>query len=310
MAASAQAVQPPRPRKRLTILVGAREDSPGSRAARDFVGFLEPRLPAYSVGLAYVPGQGQATMLNALAKAEPSGATVGWINTPALVARSIDRSDPSLIARIQLLGQVEREPIAFVAVPSDTALTVQDVVRRASEDADAAPFATPPAGSPPHLAALRLQVLAQTQLNLVTFPSAAAALQAVLAGNASAAALGLSEAIGPVREGQLSALGIASRKRFGLLPDAPVLDEAGIPLSAFIRRGIGVPAGCPAEFVATLVESMRMAAGDDRFAELAGTNGYYAAWEEGAAWAARTQGEASDLGKVWETNPWMSSSGG
>lgn len=307
---SAWAVQPPRPRRRLTVLVGAREDAPGSRAARDFVGFLEPRLPAYSVELAYMPGQGQATMLNALAKAEPSGTVVGWVNTPTLAARAIDRGDASLVSRIQLLGQVEREPVAFVALPGDTALTVQDVVRRASEDADAAPFATPPAGSPPHLAALRLQVLAQTQLNIVTFPSAAAALQAVLAGNTSAAALGLSAAIGPVRDGRLSAIGIAAHKRFGLLPDAPVLDEAGIPLSAFIRRGIGVPAGCPADFVATLVAAMRAAATDERFGALAAGNGYYAAWNEGAAWAARTRGEAADLGKLWETNPWKSSSGG
>ena len=108
----------------------------------------------------------------------------------------IDRGEPSLGKRIRLLGQVEREPIAFVSPASEPANSIQDIIQRASDDADAVPLGTPPAGSPPHLAALRLQVLAQTQLNIVTFPSAEAARQAVLEGNVSAAALGLSAAIG------------------------------------------------------------------------------------------------------------------
>ncbi len=144
----------------------------------------------------------------------------------------IDRGDPSLGQRIQMVGQVEREPMAFVSPSSDPANTIQDIIQRAGDDADAVPLGTPPAGSPPHLAAVRLQVLAQTRLNIVTFPSAAAARQAVLAGNVSAAALGLSDVIGDIRDGTLTAIGIAAQRRFGLLPNTPVLDEGGIPLAA------------------------------------------------------------------------------
>ncbi len=133
---------------------------------------------------------------------------------------------------------------------------MQEIIRRAGEDADAVPLATPPPGSPPHLAALRLQDMAQTRLNIVTFPSPAAARQALVAGNVSAAALGLSEVIGPVLDGTLSALGIAAHRRFGLLPDTPVLDEAGIPLRAFIRRGVGVPLDTPQPVVDRLVAAL------------------------------------------------------
>ena len=118
-------------------------------------------------------------------------------------------------------------------------------------------------------------MLAQTQLNIVTFPSAAAARQAVLDGNVSAAALGLSAVIGDVRDGNLSAIGIAARRRFGLLPNTPVLDEGGIPLSAFIRRGIAVPVGYAAGHGRRADRGHSRAAQDSAFGEQAEANGYY-----------------------------------
>ncbi len=294
----------------MTMLLASPAGSPADLGAKGFIVFLEPHLPAFEIDFRYLPGANSMKMLNALTAAPPDGLTIGWVTTPALAARAVDRNDPGLPQRLHLLGQVEREPIAFVSPSSDPASTIQDIIRRASDDADAVPLATPPAGSPPHLAALRLQVLAQTQLNIVTFPSAAAARQAVLSGNVSAAALSLSEVIRPLRDGSLSAIGIAARRRFGLLPDMPLLDEGGIPLSAFIRRGIAVPAGAPPEITTMLTEAMRNAANDDAFKDHAAESGYYGAWEEGAAWAERTQTEQAELTKLWETNPWMSSSGG
>ena len=305
-----RAIQSVRPKRHVTLLLGFRPGSGPDKAARAFVDFLAPHLPGIDLALSNLPGDAGRTMLAALGEAPPNGSVIGWVVTPTLPARIIDRDEPSLGQRIRLLGQVEREPIAFVSSSSDPANSIQDIIQRASADADAVPLGTPAAGSPPHLAALRLQVLAQTQLNIVTFPSAAAARQAVLAGNVSAAALGLSEVIGDITGGDLSALGIAAKRRFGLLPHTPVLDEGGIPLSAFIRRGIAVPVGTPPELVAMWVEAMRAAARDDAFRTQAEAQGYYATWVEGPDWLAQMQTEQAALAKLWETNPWLSSSGG
>jgi tripartite-type tricarboxylate transporter receptor subunit TctC len=305
-----RAVQPVGPKRHITVLLGAREGSGADKAARAFVAFLAPHLPNIDVGLRNLPGDAGRTMLTALGDATPNGATIGWVVTPTLPARIVDRGDPSLAQRIQLIGQVEREPVAFVSPTTDPADTIQDIIQRASDDADAVPLGTPPAGSPPHLAALRLQVLAQTRLNLITFPSAAAARQAVLAGNVSAAALGLSDTIGDIRDGNLSAIGIAARRRFGLLPDTPVLDEAGIPLAAFIRRGIAVPVGTPPDLIAPLANAMRAVTEDEAFREQAQSSGYYAAWVDGPVWLEQMQTERTVLARLWETDPWLSSSGG
>jgi tripartite-type tricarboxylate transporter receptor subunit TctC len=248
-------------------------------------------------------------MLAALGESGPADGVFGWVSTPTLAARAIDRRDPSLMQRLTLLGQVAREPIAFVSLASDPAETVQDIIRRAAEDWDAVPLGTPAAGSPPFLAALRLQGLAQTRLNIITFPSSEAALRAVLAGNVSAAALGLSRAIGEIRDGNLHAIGIAARRRFGLLPDTPVLDEGGIPLSAFIRRGLAVPAGTPPEFAAMLAAAAHAVTEDDGFRRQAEADGYYAAWQDGAAWLEAAEAERAMLAALWSTDPWLSSSG-
>jgi tripartite-type tricarboxylate transporter receptor subunit TctC len=305
-----RAVQPNRPKRHLTILLGLTEGSGPDKIARDFVGFLVAQLPGLDIALHNVPGDAGRTMLAALGEAAPDGGTIGWVLTPTLPARVIDRAEPTLSQRIQLIGQVEREPVAFVSQSSDPVNSIQDIIQRASDDAGAVPLGTPPPGSPPHLAALRLQVLAQTQLNIVTFPSPAAARQAVLAGNVSAAALGLSEAIGDINDGNLSAIGIAARRRFGLLPDTPILDEGGIPLAAFIRRGIAVPAGTPPELIAPITAALRAVTEEDAFRDHAEASGYYAAWEDGPTWLDQMQAEQTALTKLWETNPWLSSSGG
>jgi tripartite-type tricarboxylate transporter receptor subunit TctC len=293
----------------MTMLIGAPEGSGADDIARAFAACLSSHL-GRGVGARNVPADAGRAMLAALGDAPATGATIGWVATPTLPARMIDRADPALLQRIRLLGQIEREPVAFVSLASDPADSVQDIIQRASDDADAVPLATPPAGSPPHLAALRLQLLAQTRLNIVTFPSPAAARQAVQEGNVSAAALGLSEVIDGITGGDLSALGIAAHRRFGLLPDAPVLDEAGIPLRAFIRRGLAVPAATPDDAVAALTAAVQAVAGDDDFKQQAEAKGYYVAPEDGAAWLRQLRDEHAVLAKLWETDPWLSSSGG
>jgi tripartite-type tricarboxylate transporter receptor subunit TctC len=172
----------------ITLLVGAKPGSPVDVLARAFVPFLARHLPGVTV--VNVPGGGGLAALQALAQAESTGATLGWVATPTLPARMVDRGADDLLQRIKMVAAVEKEPIAIVSPTATPLGSVQDIVARAADDADAVPLGTPPPGSPPHLAALRLQALAGTRLNIVAFPSAAAARQAAIGGNVAAAALG------------------------------------------------------------------------------------------------------------------------
>ena len=309
-AALAFGLQPAGAVRRITLLVGAPEDSGVDRAARAFAPFLSRHLQATEVGIRNIQGEGGLTALNALADAPASGATFGWVLTPTLPARMVDRGGDTLLTRITLLGSTDREPIAFVSPAATPLDSVQDIINRAGEDADAVPLGTPPPGSPPHLAAIQLQRLAQTRLNIVTFPSPAAARQAVIGGNVSAAALALSDVIDALRDDTLVGLGITAHKRAGILPDLPVLTEAGVDLSASIRHGLAMPAGVPPEIADRMRAALKAVTEDDEFREHADASGFLVSWTDGAAWTAKVEAERADLAKLWATDPWLNVNGG
>jgi tripartite-type tricarboxylate transporter receptor subunit TctC len=289
----------------VTLLVGAKPGAASDVMARAFIPFLGRNLSGFELRVVNLPGSAGLAALRELARAEPTGSVVGWVATPTLPARVVDHSADDLLQRITLIGAVEKEPIAIVSPAATPLNSVQDIVAKAAEDADAVPLGTPPPGSPPHLAALRLQALAGTRLNIIAFPSAAAARQAAIAGNVAAAALGLSNAIGDLREGRLAGLGIAAMNRADAFPDLPPLRDSGLDLSALIRRGLAVPAGLPDTVLGRLSSALRAAADDPAFRDMANDGGYAVGWRDGAAWAAEAEVERTELAKLWATEPWL-----
>ncbi len=296
--------------RRVTLVVGAPGGTRLDEMARAIAPFITQHWTGTEIAIRNIPGEGGLNALNMLIEANPSGATLGWVASPSVAARMVDRGGDNLMQRLTLLGAVLREPIAFVSPAASPVDSVQDIIRRASDDADAIPLGTPPPGSPPHLAALKLQVVAQTRLNILTFPSAAAARQAVLSGNVAAAVLGLTDVIAHLRDGRVHGVGLASRNRFGMLPDMPVLSEAGVPLAASIRRGFAAPAGVAEEAAGRFIEVLKAIARDPDFKAHADIAGYVPVWMDGRTWTAQTEAERADLAKMWTTDPWLPSSSG
>ncbi len=294
----------------LTLLVGGKPGSATDTVARAFVPFLARYLADTSIDIRDVAESAGLAAAQTLAVASPSGTTLGWAATPTLPARMVDRGAVDLMQRIVLLGAVEREPIAFVSAAATPLGSVQDIIGRSAEDADAVPLGTPPPGSPPHLATLRLQALAGTRLNIVAFPSANAARQAAVSGNVAAAALALSNAVADLRQGNLMGLGIAADDRAEAFPDMPVLRDSGIDLSAVIHRGLAAPSGLPEVTAARLRAALEQVANDPEFSDQANASGFLAAWMDGADWTATCSAEQAELTKLWATEPWLQEGAG
>ncbi len=285
-----------------TLLVGARQGTAADREARGFLPFLADHLAA-AISVRNVPGQAGMVGLRALADAAADGSVLGWSSTPSLSARLVDRDADETVRRLTLLGAVQKEPIVFVSNPASQLATAQDLIARSADDSDGVPLGTPSPGSPPHLAALRLQAVAGTRLNIVAFPSVEAARQAALAGNVAAAALGLASAIGDLREERLVGLGVAAKNRAEALPDLPTRRDSGLELSAFIRRGLVGPAGMDA--ADQVRAALRAVVADEAFGERARDGGFIATWIDEAQWTAIVAAEREELAKLWATEPWL-----
>jgi tripartite-type tricarboxylate transporter receptor subunit TctC len=272
------------------------------------VPFLERHLRGTRVNVLNHPGDGGLAAFRALADAPPSGSILGWVATPSLPARTVDCAGAAtLLSRLRLIGTVAKEPIALVSAADSKLDSIQDIVRRSGENADAVPLGTPPVGSPPHLAALRLQAVAGTKLNVVAFPSAAAARQAALAGDAAAAMLALGDAIEALRGGTLIGLGVAARDRAEAFPQMSTMRDAGVQFSASIRRGLVAPAAIADSLVESLAAALREVAGDPEFHAAAEADGFIAAWLDGPGWTAQAASEQNELARLWHDDPWRPS---
>ena len=90
----------------MTLLVGAKAGSSVDPLARAFVPFLARHLPSTDITVSNLHGGAGLAAIQALAQAEPTGATLGWVATPTLPARMVDRGADDLMQRITLVGAV------------------------------------------------------------------------------------------------------------------------------------------------------------------------------------------------------------
>jgi tripartite-type tricarboxylate transporter receptor subunit TctC len=82
-----------------------------------------------------------------------------------------------------------------------------------------------------HIDMEALASIAGIKLTHVPYKGGNPLVQALIAGEVSVALLGVTSALGPVREGKLKALAYLSDGRAQVLPGVPTLKEAGIPFS-------------------------------------------------------------------------------
>ena len=100
------------PSETLALLVGARAGSGTGRAgARPSCRSSRAICRTRRFDVRNIQGSAGLAAAQALAEAAPTGAVLGWVATPTLPARMVDRGADDLLQRIILLGAVQKEPI-------------------------------------------------------------------------------------------------------------------------------------------------------------------------------------------------------
>jgi tripartite-type tricarboxylate transporter receptor subunit TctC len=187
-----------------------------------------------------------------VSRAEPDGYSLLINSSNHTIAPALYRNlqfDPAKdFAGVALFGSV---PNVVLVSPSKGFRTVQDLVERAKTSE--LTFSSSGIGSASHWAAERFRISAGFKATHVPFRGGLESLTEVMAGRIDFCTIGISAAIGFVKEGKAQALCVTSLKRSPSLPDLITSTEAGYKDSDYnFWNGLLAPAKTPREIVERL----------------------------------------------------------
>jgi len=206
------------------------------------------------------PGAGERIGAEAVAKAEPDGYTV--LVTP-----------PGPLVTSQFLyPKLAFDPAAFVPV---SILSRGDVIAYAKSHPGSVTYASPGAGTLPHLTGEMLKAAAGIQTTHVPYKGLAPALTDLVAGRVDVMFDNLGNSLRYIREGRVRALAVASESTVAELPGVPTVAQAYPGVVATSWFGMVAPPRTPAPLAArlsaTVADVLREQAVRDKLAALSFT---------------------------------------
>jgi tripartite-type tricarboxylate transporter receptor subunit TctC len=174
------------------------------------------------------PGASGNIGIGYVAHAEADGYTL-------LVSSSAYVVNPSLFARIPYdpfkdfapITELGTTPNVIVVSPKLGINSIAELFARARAKPDELNYASPGAGTTPHLSAELLKIVGHVEITHVPFSGAAPAIQALLAGTTQMAVSALPAALPFVQSGELKGLAVTGEHRWIDLPDVPTMIELG-----------------------------------------------------------------------------------
>ena len=251
------------------------------------------------------PGAGGNVGIDALAKSDPDGysigsATVGHFSiNQYLYSRMAYDADRDLqpVSMTWELPNVAVIPTEHVPVK-----TLAEFIAWAKARNGGIFYGSPGVGTSPHLSGALFCVRNGIQGTHVPFRGAAATIPAMLKGDVQFAIDNLASYTSIIESGQMRALGVTSPKRWSTLPAVPTMEEAGMKdfvvtsWAAFV-----LPKATPRPIVDKLSAAMREVANDpsvqSRF-EIAGARAIGSTPEEALAYGQRERPMWQEMVKV------------
>ncbi|MEO7405368.1 MAG: tripartite tricarboxylate transporter substrate binding protein [Burkholderiales bacterium] len=143
-------------------------------------------------------------------------------------------------------------PYLLLVHESVPVANAQDLVRHAKANPDKLNFGSFGNGSSNHLAYELLKQASGFEMTHVPYKGGAPLITALLAGEVQSSLDVYQTAIPHVKSGKFKLLGVASTKRFSLLPTTPTLAEQGIPVEGGTYFALLGPAKLSSAIVTTL----------------------------------------------------------
>ncbi len=143
--------------------------------------------------------------------------------------------------------------VVLTVHPSLPAQTVKDLVALIKAHPGKYSYASPGAGTPPHLVGELFRLSLGLDLVHVPFNGGGPAIGSAVAGHTPISFGSMAPAVPLVKDGKLRALGVTTKTRSQALPEIPTMAEAGYPdIEGESWFAVLVPAGTPKEIITLL----------------------------------------------------------
>ena len=261
-------VYPSRP---ITIVVPYAAGGPTDTLARILADRLRVSL-GQTVVIENAVGAAGAIGVGRAARATPDGHTlvIGHLGTHvingAIYALSYD-----VLKDFEPIGLIADHPSLVVSRNTVPAKTLQELIVWAKSNG--ASVGTSGTGAITHVAGILFQELTGAQLRYVPYRGAGPALQDLVGGQIDLMFDQASNSLPHIRGGRIRAYAVMDKRRLGVAPDIPTVDEAGLPnFHISVWHALWAPKRTPKAVVtklnAALVEALDDAAVRTRLADL------------------------------------------
>ena len=173
-------------------------------------------------------GAGGNLGIGYVAHAEPDGYTL-------LVSSSAYVVNPSLYAKVPYdpfkdfapIAELGTSPNAILVDPKLGVDSIADLIARGKAKPDELNYASPGAGTTPHLSAELLKIVGPFEMTHVPFSGAGPAIQALLGGVTQVAVVALPPALPYIESDAIKALAVTGAHRWIDLPNVPTMVDLG-----------------------------------------------------------------------------------
>ena len=197
------------------------------------------------------------------------------------------------------IGLVASTPIIVDAHPSLPAKSLADVIALAKKDPGKLSAGTPPAPTLNYFAAQLFNLLAGTDITVVTYKGTGPLTNDLLGNHVPLGFNTIPASISNIAAGQLRGLAVTASKRSAAVPEVATAAESGLPgFEAVLYYGLAAPAGTPRPIVERLNKELRAILANDEMKKRLiddGTDPTPSTPEEYAANIAREEGKWAEL---------------
>ncbi|WP_454732978.1 MULTISPECIES: Bug family tripartite tricarboxylate transporter substrate binding protein [Cupriavidus] len=204
------------------------------------------------------PGAGGNIGMDAVAKADPDGYTLGMIITSHAINVSMPpKPSYDVLKDLSMVSVLTLSNNVLVVGPNVPAHSVKELLALGRSGALQLSYASSGKGTTPHLSGELLGQMSGVKMTHIPYRGAGPAMVDVMAGVVPMMFDAITTGEPQIRSGKVRALAVTGKARSPLLKDVPTMEEAGLPgyvVDGWL--GLAAPARMPAERMKWLSEQV------------------------------------------------------